>query len=125
MVEVVDELTTMAGEVNALAGEVGALDAPAMASTMRAIGSLVAAAQRLEVRAAAHFVRLGAFRAGKGRLVFWIPLMQLYFPMATVAAWRAMWQALRQPFHWEKTQHGVFAEGTTAVPLRPDGQGPP
>lgn len=68
---------------------------------------------------------LGAHRAGKTGLALWIPLMQLYFPMATVAAWRAMWQALRQPFHWEKTQHGVFAEGPPESPDAAEAQGPP
>ncbi|MCC7320249.1 MAG: glycosyltransferase [Rubellimicrobium sp.] len=52
---------------------------------------------------------LGAIRSGKARLMTAIPLLHLYFPMATVAAWRALAQILVAPFHWEKTAHGIFA----------------
>ena len=69
----IDVVERMAGEVDDLAGELAGLDAPAMASTMRSIGGLVAAAQRLEVRAAAHFTRLGAFRAaGAASTAAWL-----------------------------------------------------
>ena len=45
-----------------------------------------------------------------------IPLLHLYFPMATLAAWRAAAEALRRPFHWDKTSHGHFdAEPAAAV----------
>ncbi len=49
------------------------------------------------VRATRHF---GLWRA--------IPLMHLYFPMATLAAWHAITEALHRPFHWDKTSHGHF-----------------
>ena len=52
---------------------------------------------------------LAAHRAGRPRLALWAPLLQIYFPLATIAVWRALWQVLRHPFHWEKTRHGVFA----------------
>ncbi len=51
---------------------------------------------------------LGVIRAGKARLVAAIPLMHLYFPLASVAAWRALGQIFDAPFHWEKTAHGIF-----------------
>lgn len=60
MASVFDELTRVVDEH---AAAVAGLDASAMASTMHAVGGLVDAAQRFEVRAAAHFTALGAFRA--------------------------------------------------------------
>ena len=27
--------------------------------------------------------------------------------MISIAAYRGLWQLLRNPFYWEKTQHGV------------------
>ncbi|MGR3626486.1 MAG: glycosyltransferase family 2 protein [Limimaricola sp.] len=61
---------------------------------------------------------LAARRAGQPKLALWAPLLQLYFPLATLAVWRAMWQVLRRPFHWEKTRHGVF-DPTTPLSVPP------
>jgi cellulose synthase/poly-beta-1,6-N-acetylglucosamine synthase-like glycosyltransferase len=47
-------------------------------------------------------------RAGHRHLMPWVPLMLAYFPLASVAAARALWEMLWRPFHWEKTQHGIF-----------------
>ncbi|WP_282025568.1 glycosyltransferase family 2 protein [Limimaricola cinnabarinus] len=58
---------------------------------------------------------LATHRAGQPRLALWAPALQIYFPLATVAMWRAIWQLLRRPFHWDKTRHGVFAP--TALPV--------
>jgi hypothetical protein len=38
-----------------------------------------------------------------GALVFLPHLVQ---PLASLAAFRAFWDLLRRPYHWEKTQHG-------------------
>ena len=62
---------------------------------------------------------LAAHRAGQPRLALWAPMLQLYFPLATIAVWRAGWQLLRRPFHWDKTHHGVFD------PADPPGSAPP
>lgn len=51
---------------------------------------------------------LAAWRAGQPKLALWAPVLQVYFPLATVAVWRALWQVLRRPFHWDKTRHGIF-----------------
>ena len=48
----------------------------------------------------------GARAAGKTRLAGWSLTMGLYFPLATVAAWKAIWELLRKPFYWDKTSHG-------------------
>ena len=30
-----------------------------------------------------------------------------YWVLISIAAYRALWQLIRDPFFWEKTQHGV------------------
>jgi hypothetical protein len=30
-----------------------------------------------------------------------------YWVLMSIAAYRALWQLLRDPFHWEKTEHGL------------------
>jgi len=37
-------------------------------------------------------------------VLFTIPLYWLFMSMA---AWRALWQLVRAPYHWEKTPHGL------------------
>jgi cellulose synthase/poly-beta-1,6-N-acetylglucosamine synthase-like glycosyltransferase len=34
-------------------------------------------------------------------------LMPLHWVLLSIAAWRALWQLLFNPFHWEKTAHGL------------------
>jgi hypothetical protein len=34
-------------------------------------------------------------------------LAPLYWGLLSIAAWRALWQLLREPHRWEKTQHAV------------------
>ena len=41
-------------------------------------------------------------------LIPWVPTMHLYFPMGTLAAYKAFYELLSQPFYWDKTAHGVF-----------------
>lgn len=62
---------------------------------------------------------LGVIRAGKARLIAAIPLLHLYFPLASVAAWRALAQVFDSPFHWEKTAHGVFPPAASVPPPAP------
>jgi cellulose synthase/poly-beta-1,6-N-acetylglucosamine synthase-like glycosyltransferase len=38
----------------------------------------------------------------------WVPTMILYYPLATLAAYKAAWEMLAQPFYWDKTSHGEF-----------------
>ncbi|UWQ21080.1 glycosyltransferase family 2 protein [Jannaschia sp. W003] len=38
----------------------------------------------------------------------WVPTMELYFPLATLAVARAAVELVLRPFHWEKTAHGAF-----------------
>jgi hypothetical protein len=34
-------------------------------------------------------------------------LMPLHWLLLSVAAWRALWQLVRDPYRWEKTAHGL------------------
>lgn len=33
--------------------------------------------------------------------------MPLYWPLASIAAYRALWEIVSRPHHWQKTEHGV------------------
>ncbi|MGR3434152.1 MAG: hypothetical protein ACU0CO_04575 [Shimia sp.] len=33
--------------------------------------------------------------------------MMAYFPLGTAAVYKALWEAARRPFFWDKTSHGV------------------
>ncbi|MCB2114266.1 MAG: glycosyltransferase [Parvularculaceae bacterium] len=59
------------------------------------------------------FIALGAFaplRRGLGRLSPTALLTPVYWVMMSLAAWIALWQLLRRPFFWEKTDHGLSDE---------------
>jgi len=39
-------------------------------------------------------------------LIVFLPTMMLYWPLATIAAYKALYELIRAPFYWDKTQHG-------------------
>lgn len=47
-------------------------------------------------------------------LIWWVPLMHLYFPLSAIASWKAIWELVSRPFYWDKTAHG----GPTSLPKR-------
>lgn len=51
---------------------------------------------------------LGARKAGRGWSALWSPTLQLYFPLATVAVYKALWEILKKPHYWDKTAHGQY-----------------
>ncbi|SIS71844.1 Glycosyltransferase, catalytic subunit of cellulose synthase and poly-beta-1,6-N-acetylglucosamine synthase [Roseivivax lentus] len=53
-------------------------------------------------------------RSPHPHLMAWVPGLILYFPLGTIAMYRAAWELVTRPFHWDKTQHGHSA------PDRPD-----
>jgi len=89
------------------------------------IGWLVAAFSGFEAVFPEPLLFLSLFNllAGNGALVFlnmlapvrrgWLDLIPYsltslgYWVMISVAAYKGFWQLLRNPFYWEKTQHGV------------------
>ncbi|MGY3436388.1 MULTISPECIES: glycosyltransferase [unclassified Marinovum] len=40
-------------------------------------------------------------------LIPWVPTLMFYFPLATIAAYKALVELLFRPFFWDKTDHGV------------------
>ncbi len=38
-----------------------------------------------------------------------VPTMMFYFGLGALAAYKAIWEMVRAPFYWDKTQHGVTA----------------
>jgi glycosyltransferase XagB len=53
-------------------------------------------------------------RRGRPGLMLYALMMPLYWLLISIAAYRAAWQLVRDPYLWEKTEHGVGgAEATT------------
>ena len=44
----------------------------------------------------------------------WVISLYGYFPLATFAAYKALWEVIRNPFYWDKTHHGLFDSGPGA-----------
>ena len=62
------------------------------------------------------------------RLAPLVPLLPLYYVLVSVAAWRAVWELARDPFRWNKTEHGAARTSrsealATASPHRRHGSG--
>jgi glycosyltransferase XagB len=59
--------------------------------------------------AASLAVGIVGIRRTDHRLSFWWVLtMKLYFPLATLAAYKAIVELVTRPFYWDKTTHGLF-----------------
>ncbi|RMD47207.1 MAG: glycosyltransferase [Alphaproteobacteria bacterium] len=61
---------------------------------------------------------LGALRNRCPALLARLPLMPFYWPLATVAVWRALAEIVWRPFRWDKTEHGAGPELPHAAPQR-------
>ncbi|WP_428029154.1 glycosyltransferase [Ancylobacter sp.] len=62
---------------------------------------------------------LGMQRRGVPGIARVLALMPLYWLMTSVAAWRALLQLVRAPYHWEKTDHGLARTSRRRPRLRP------
>ena len=40
-------------------------------------------------------------------LLAYVPTMMFYFTLGALASYKALWEMVRSPFYWDKTQHGV------------------
>jgi len=40
-------------------------------------------------------------------LLPWVPTMMFYWPLGSLAAYKAIYEVLTAPFYWDKTRHGV------------------
>jgi cellulose synthase/poly-beta-1,6-N-acetylglucosamine synthase-like glycosyltransferase len=58
------------------------------------------------------------YQQGRFDLVRYALVLPLYWLLASVAAWKALWQLVARPHYWEKTQHGL-AEDESAQALAP------
>ncbi|MBI1416186.1 MAG: glycosyltransferase [Limimaricola sp.] len=103
----------------------GPLASAVPAQLHMAVGGLFAASALVDLAAAG----LGAWRADKARLIPWALTLPFYFPLATLAVYKALWELLRRPFYWDKTAHGLhgvpaLVHTAPAAPLRPAVQPP-
>lgn len=48
-------------------------------------------------------------------LIPWVIGFAIYFPMATIAVYKALFELIFLPFFWDKTTHGQTTEGQTAA----------
>jgi cellulose synthase/poly-beta-1,6-N-acetylglucosamine synthase-like glycosyltransferase len=54
-----------------------------------------------------YFFMLGAYRRGYTGLIAYALSAPVYWAMMSVAAYKALWQLIHNPFYWEKTTHGI------------------
>lgn len=61
----------------------------------------------LSAEAVSIVVGLAALARSPHRFLMpWVPTLFAYFPLGTIAIYKALWETLRRPFYWDKTQHG-------------------
>jgi cellulose synthase/poly-beta-1,6-N-acetylglucosamine synthase-like glycosyltransferase len=57
----------------------------------------------------------GPIRRGRAELAPYGLTVTLYWLLISVAGYRALWQLLTKPFHWDKTTHGLSTLGRGAT----------
>ncbi len=50
----------------------------------------------------------GSLRREHAHLLPWIPILNVYFLLTIPAVYKAIWETLTAPHHWDKTEHGLF-----------------
>jgi glycosyltransferase XagB len=40
--------------------------------------------------------------------LLWVPTLSVYYPLAALASYKALWELVTNPFYWDKTSHGIF-----------------
>jgi cellulose synthase/poly-beta-1,6-N-acetylglucosamine synthase-like glycosyltransferase len=55
----------------------------------------------------AFFGLVGLERRRMLRAAWVLPTIPFYWLLLSAAAWRALWQFVTAPYHWEKTEHGL------------------
>jgi cellulose synthase/poly-beta-1,6-N-acetylglucosamine synthase-like glycosyltransferase len=56
-------------------------------------------------------------RSPHGALLGWVPTLFAYFPLGTLAIYKGIWETARNPFYWDKTQHGRSAPDAPGADL--------
>ncbi|MDD3444211.1 MAG: glycosyltransferase [Zavarzinia sp.] len=65
-----------------------------------------------------YLAMIAPFRRRWFGLSPWAVTVSLYWGMVSVATYRALWQWIRRPFHWEKTRHGLSRHVRMALDRR-------
>lgn len=58
---------------------------------------------------------MGLARRGRRRSGWILLATPLYWGCLSIAAWRALWQLWRDPYYWEKTEHGLPQDPPSTV----------
>lgn len=62
-------------------------------------------------------------RRGAVDLMWWVPVLPVYWTLGALAAWKAVVELVTAPYYWDKTRHGIsrFAvpQGPAAAALAP------
>ncbi|WP_417208007.1 glycosyltransferase [Antarctobacter sp.] len=75
----------------------------------------------LSAEAVSILVGLAALARSPHRFLMpWVPTLFAYFPLGTVAIYKALWETIKNPFYWDKTQHGRSAPDRPGADLPPD-----
>jgi hypothetical protein len=61
---------------------------------------------------------MGLSRRGRLRSGWVLALTPVYWGCLTIAAWRALWELWRDPYRWEKTEHGLTQSRPSTVTMR-------
>jgi hypothetical protein len=61
---------------------------------------------------------MGLARRGRLRSGWVLALTPFYWGCLSIAAWRALWQLWRDPYRWEKTEHGLTRSGQSTATAR-------
>ena len=64
-----------------------------------------------------YLIILAPIRRGWLHLIPFSFTLFAYWVLISIAAYRALWQLVRDPFYWEKTQHGLSRHVTAAPPV--------
>ena len=51
---------------------------------------------------------LGLRRTSHKLSLLWVPTLQIYYPLAALASYKALLEVITNPFYWDKTSHGIF-----------------
>ena len=54
---------------------------------------------------------LGLGRTRHGLSLVWVLTLKVYYPLASLAAYKGLMELATRPFYWDKTTHGIFDDG--------------
>ncbi|SMX50268.1 glycosyltransferase family 2 protein [Maliponia aquimaris] len=75
----------------------------------------------LSAEAVSIVIGLAALARSPHRFLFpWVPTLFAYFPLGTLAIYKALWETIKSPFYWDKTQHGRSAPDAPGADVPPE-----